>query len=96
MINLWDGYAIVADDCQFVLGKPFTREHKKRQRDETRMQDATYHPTLALALAAFHRQQLRECVRDNMLTLADAVATSAQIEKRIRDMMQMPNFEKTA
>lgn len=96
MIELWDGYVIVADDYQFILGKPFTREHKKRQRDETRMQGATYHSTLALALASFHRQQLREHVRNNALTLAEAVAASAQIEQRIRDMIQEPTFEKTS
>ena len=64
MINLWDGYTITADEYQYILGKPIIREHKVRGKNETRMEDATYHGTLAQALAAFHRMQLREMCQD--------------------------------
>lgn len=80
MIQLWDGYVISADACQYILGKP---EGKK---DEERLREATYHSTISQALLAFHKIQLRKRVRHELLTLADVIVVSAEIEKRIRDL----------
>ena len=55
MIELWDGYAITADEYQFILGKPVMRTHKARDKEELHIDNATYHATLAQALASFHR-----------------------------------------
>ncbi len=93
MIELWDGYIITSDDYQFILGKPVTRMHKQRGREEQYMEDASYHATLAQALAAFHRIQLRKHTRNDAQTLAQAVTASAQIENRIRQMIPEPSFE---
>ena len=65
MIELWNGYAITTDEYQFILGKPVIRTHKARDKEEIRMDNATYYATLAQALASFHRLQMRESVRDN-------------------------------
>jgi hypothetical protein len=78
MIQLWDGYVISADAFQYVLGKP--------EKDEERMREATYHSTISQALLAFHKIQLRKRVRHELLTLADVIVVSAEIEKRIRDL----------
>lgn len=94
MIELWDGYAITADNYCFILGKPVVRAHKQRGHDEHRFQDATYHGTLTQALAAFHRTQLRDYTRDNTGTLAQALQVSAQIENRIRELLPEANFER--
>ena len=92
MIELWDGYCISADEYQYVLGKPTLRTHKARNTDELHMNNATYHLSLAQALATFHRMQLRESIRSNDQSLAQAVAVSAQIENRIRDLVPEPVF----
>jgi len=92
MIELWDGYAIASDDYQFILGKPTTRTHKQRGREEQYMEDASYHATLTQAIATFHRIQLREYTRNDTRTLAQAVTASAQIENRIRQLIPEPEF----
>lgn len=96
MINLWDGWAITADAYQFILGRPVMRENKKADTEEQRIDNASYHTTLAKALAAFHKLQMLKYIRDNNQTLSQAVAASAQIEKRIRDAMPEPDFEREA
>ena len=92
MIELWDGYAITTDEYQFILGKPVMRTHKARDKEEMHIDNATYHATLAQALASFHRLQMRESIRDNQQTLAQAIAASAQIENRISMLVQDPRF----
>lgn len=84
MIELWNGYTITTDEYQYILGKPVMRTNKARDKEEMRIDNATYHATLAQALASFHRLQLRESIRNNQQTLAQAIAASAQIENRIR------------
>lgn len=92
MIELWDGYAIDADERQFVLGKPIMRAHKARGTEEQHMEDASYHATLTQALVAFHKIQLREYTKNDARTLAQAVTASAQIENRIRQLIPEPEF----
>jgi hypothetical protein len=65
MIELWNGYIITSDEYQFILGKPVMRTHKARDKEEMRIDNATYHATLAQALASFHNLQLRETTKDN-------------------------------
>lgn len=96
MIELWDGYTITADDYNFILGKPYTRTHKSRNKDEQRIEGATYYATLAQALAAFHTEQLRKYIKSEVQTLAQASAASAQIENRIRLLITEPNFKISA
>lgn len=89
MIELWDGYIITADDYNIILCKPEPRADRK----VSRMSEATFHPTLARALLAFHRVQLRKCIRRNDLTLRQALAKAGQLEQRILEAIREPNFE---
>jgi hypothetical protein len=90
MIELWDGWAITADEYQFILGKP-----KKRTdgSDYTDMRDPTYHGNIGNALVTFFNRKLRESVRDNDYTLSQALLHAFRIEEDIRSLITEPDFE---
>jgi hypothetical protein len=95
MINLWDGWVIDTDNYQYILGQPETTTNNKRNnKEETRMNCATYHATLPQALLAFYRRQLRETIRTNDMGLGDALAASNAIEQRIRSLIHEPDFKR--
>ena len=84
MIELYDGWAIDADEHQFILGTP-----KKRAVNGaiiTEMTGATYHPSLEMALRTFARARMRELVRTHVMTIFQALSAFADIEQRIRDI----------
>lgn len=87
MITIWDGYAIDADERQFILGKP-VQKVRKDGRSECRMAEATYHSSLASALQAFYRSMVRECIGSDTHTLCNALAQALHIEKRIRALVE--------
>ncbi len=92
MITLWDGYAIDADEYQFILGKPTMRK-RKDGTEEQYMAIPTYHPRLGSALGRFYNIKVRESIRDNQYTLSQAVAQASQIEERIRSLAGLPSLE---
>lgn len=86
MIPLWDGWAIDADEYQFVLGVPSERLRGQENRVSKEMTNATYHPSLGKALAAFARMKLRDYAHQNDASLAEAIREYAAIEQRIREI----------
>lgn len=57
------------------------------------MQDPTYHKTLTQALVSFHGKMLKKCIAENLLTLAQALQASKQIEERIRHLVLDVSFD---
>ena len=92
MIELWDGYAITADEYNIVLGKPTKTMRRGVEEDATR--DATCHPTLTKALEAFYNIQVRQSINNETHTLTTALIAAKQIEQRIRALIKQPDFER--
>ena len=92
MIELWDGYAITADEFNIILGKPTKKMRLGVAEDATA--SATYYPTLTKAVEAFYNIQVRKTIIDETYTLSTALDAAKQIEQRIRALIKQPDFER--
>ena len=86
MIKLWDGWAIDADQYQYILGIEATGTIKGKEI--TYLDKATYHKTLAQALNAFMERIKRQKVAEKDMTLLLAVQYLQEIEHSIQCLIR--------
>ncbi|MGI6635104.1 MAG: hypothetical protein ACOX7B_08030 [Christensenellales bacterium] len=84
MIQLWDGYAIMADEYQYILGRPT----ETKSKGEVRMRGVTYHGTLAKAVSCFRKIQARETIKQNDMSLGQALAALSELDKRFYMLLE--------
>lgn len=85
MIRLWDGWAIDADQYQYILG--IETADCIKGREFTFLDKATYHKTLAQALSAFMEKVKRQYVAEENMTLQLAVQYIQEMESRIQHLI---------
>ena len=91
MIKLWDGWAIDADQYQYILGIETTDSIKGR--GFTFLDKATYHRTLAQALNAFTEKMKRQKVAEKDMTLQLAVQYIQEMEYNIQCLIRGAGLE---
>jgi len=83
MIELFDGYAIDADEFQYIL-----RKKLKKPTKTTDYTTLSYHTTLANALSALGRLLTREQVHLRTMTIQEACRFFESVEIRLQNIVK--------
>lgn len=86
MIQLTDNLAVIADDMQYIVGRPIERERNGRTVVEIR--SPRYYPTLAGAVYGAVSQTMRDKVKKEEITnLKDFLSEYKRIDGEFRSLL---------
>lgn len=88
MINLPYGYVLDADSYQYILGKPYTSINKKTQKEETTIQQPTYHPSIEKALESLCERLKRQTIANSSGDLKDAVRACQEVSNAFAEELR--------
>ena len=87
MVQLTEDLAVIADDLQYIVGRPVTRERGGEPVLEIRR--PRYYPTLAAAVRGAVSQAMRDKVAANDIsTLREFLAENKRINDEFRSLLE--------
>ena len=87
MIQLTENLAVIADDLQYIVGKPVQRERNGTTVTEIRR--PRYYPTLAGAVRGAVSQAMRDKVASEEITpLREFLAESGRMQAEFENMLK--------
>lgn len=87
MIQLTENLAVIADDLQYIVGKPVQRERNGTTVTEIRR--PRYYPTLAGAVRGAVSQAMRDKVAsEEITTLREFLAESGRMQAEFENMLK--------
>lgn len=88
MIELIDNWVVLVDDYNYTLARiTGTRIDKKTGRESPAYKVQGYYRSLESAVKALGEQLIRDCLKDRRTSLAEAVHTITESNKRMETLL---------